>query len=81
MKNKLKNITKAKSVMRHAVDSENDLNRICKKIWEFTNPLNEKFIFGKFVDVDNRSDFIVVTLGTYVNVCGTYVHLYNPTTE
>lgn len=46
---------------------ETELDKKCYKLWDFTNPMHEKFLFGRFGKVDNDE-----TIAT-VAVCNSYV--------
>jgi hypothetical protein len=46
-------------VKRHIKAKEKDLDRTCRKIWDFTNPNGETFLFGSFCK--NR-DRLIVTI-------------------
>lgn len=48
-------------------EKERSLHRQCRKIWTFTNPNEERFIFGQFWR--NRDD-IIVTIASYVEGVG-----------
>ncbi len=41
---------------------EKEHNRVCRKIWSFTNPNGEQFLFGSFC---RNYDRLYITLGAY----------------
>jgi hypothetical protein len=64
------------SVLRHAKFVEKSLNKICKKVWEFTNPKGEQFLFSKYVNPNDKSDTTIVTLGAHNRSCmAKYIHI------
>ena len=47
------------SIRRNIKRKEQNLGRTCRKIWEHTNPLGEKYLYGNFC---RNYDRIVVTI-------------------
>ncbi len=74
--NKIKEIVNIPShhIIDHAVLMEKELNRICKKVWTYTNKYNDKFVFGKYINPVEKSDSIIVTLGYYEPILHRYIH-------
>lgn len=54
----------SKPVKRHVKRKEKYLNKRCYKVWEFTNRLDEKFLFGRFGLLKDKNHTIV-TLAAY----------------
>ncbi len=50
------------AVKRHIKRKEKYLNRKCRTIWDFTNPLGERFLFGSFC---KNYDRLIVTIASY----------------
>jgi len=46
---------------------ERELNRTCRKLWTFTNPRGERFIFGRFTR-DRKA--LIVTISRYAEGVG-----------
>ena len=56
------------AVKRHIKQKEKELNRKCRTMWDFTNPLGERFLFGSFCRNWNR---LIVTIAVHNPVvCG-----------
>jgi len=63
------------SVMHHALHTEKELGKVCRRVWEHTNPQGSKFIFAKYIDPNDRSDETIVTLGFYCHLTYCYRHI------
>lgn len=73
---KLNNITnKRRSVLSYALSMEKNLEKYCKKVWEFTNRNDEKFIFALYIDPINISDTTIVTIATEMKYARGYTSL------
>lgn len=59
----LNTLTKSKTIISNAVKREAELNKICKKVWEFTNPSKQSHIYGLYCNPDNKKDETIVTIG------------------
>ena len=58
-------------IKRHIKEKEKELGRTCRKIWRFTNPNNETYLFGSFCKSRNR---LIVTIGYFnYHVNGQYI--------
>ena len=61
----------SKPIRRHIKRKEKYLDKKCMKVWEFTNQLGEKFLFGRFGKL--KDDHTIVTLATYNNKIHTFL--------
>lgn len=50
------------AIRRHIRLTERQLGRKCRKIWSFTNPKGDQFLFGSFC---KNYDRLFVTIGHY----------------
>ncbi len=50
------------AIKRFIKEKESELERTCRKIWQFTNHLGQTFLFGSFCKNHNR---LVVTIGYF----------------
>lgn len=63
------------AVQRYIKSKERYLGRKCGKIWSATNPLGEKFLYGKFcIDYD---EVIVSIAIENINVSGRWLPLWH----
>jgi len=74
MLKKIKNIAKKGriGIIHKALQTENDLEKICKKVWVFSNPKNQQYLFAKYVNPNDKSDTTIVTLGYYDKNCQSF---------
>jgi hypothetical protein len=58
------------TVLNHALRMETELEKVCKKVWEFTNPKGQQYLFAKYVNPNDKQDTTIVTVGFYHHSCG-----------
>lgn len=49
----------SKAVRRNIKRQEDDLDRKCRRVWSFTNPKGQKYLFGSFC---KNYDRLIVTV-------------------
>ena len=55
------------AIKRYIKFKEKDLGRVCRKIWTFTNPRGQTYMFANFCRNYNR---LIVTIAYYKGVIG-----------
>ena len=60
----------SKSIKRKIKREEESLGCKCTKIWSFTNPKNQQYLFGYFGTKEKR---IIVTIEHYIRYIQTFV--------
>ena len=55
----------SRTIKRFIKEKEKELNRKCRKIWRFTNPNGQTYLFGSFC---KNYDRLFVTIGYYNGV-------------
>lgn len=55
------------SIRRFISEQEKDLKRICRSIWDFTNPKGETFLFASFTtgNFPKDRDRLIITLAYF----------------
>jgi len=70
---KLKTSEIPKWIKRYINNRQEVLEKICKKVWTFTNRNNEQYIFGLFLNPKDEEDTTIVTLGYYERYACNYL--------
>lgn len=75
---KLTKFNLSKTVRRNIERQEQNLGRICRSIWAFTNPLGEHFIFASFTtgNFPKDRDRVIVTLAYWNNSILRYLSVH-----
>lgn len=68
----MRNGKKRCSVLDHAHRQERCMEKICRKVWDFTNPVGRRFIFGLYRDTSG--DETIVTIGVYRRAIGHFFY-------
>ena len=63
------------SVLRYALHMEKELSKVCKYVWEFTNTQGDKYLFAKYINLNDSSDTTIVTVGSHNRYgAANYIH-------